>query len=141
VDVPSYNPLPIDTAYRAAAAYANDGPVVWAGGSSVYFSNSVGGEWTFTTAPTPSSINAIHIKDGADYGWAAGAAGALAFYDGNSWYLYSEGGVTGDLNDVFAEGRIFFKLKAALTAAFFNPNRDRTNEVLQEQAEKEDFNK
>lgn len=105
VDVPSYTPLPIDAAYRAAAVYADDGPAVWAGGSSVYFSNSVGGEWTFTTAPTPSSINAIHIKDGVDYGWAVGAAGALAFYNGNSWYLYGESEVTGDLNDVFTVGK------------------------------------
>lgn len=105
VDVPSYNPLPIDTAYRAAAAYADDGPTVWAGGCSVNFSNSVGGVWTFTTAPTPSSINGIHIKDGADYGWAAGNDGALAFYNGNSWYLYGESGVTGDLNDVFTVGK------------------------------------
>jgi photosystem II stability/assembly factor-like uncharacterized protein len=105
VEVPSYDPLPTDTAYRAAAAYADGAAAVWAGGCNVYFSNSVGGEWTFTTAPTPSPINGIHIKTGADYGWAVGDGGTLASYDGSSWYLYGESEVTGDLNDVFTVGK------------------------------------
>lgn len=101
VVVPPYDPIPINAAYRGAAVYAENGPAVWAGGYGVYFANFVGGEWTFGMPPAPSSINGIHIKDGAGYGWAAGDDGTLAFYDGGSWYQYGEGGISGDLNDVF----------------------------------------
>jgi photosystem II stability/assembly factor-like uncharacterized protein len=97
-----YNPQLLNPAFLAASAYVMNGvPAVWAGGHGVYFSNSIGGEWTLATPPASSAINGIHIKNGTNYGWAVGDNGVIAFYKGGPWSLYGEEGVTGDLNDVF----------------------------------------
>jgi photosystem II stability/assembly factor-like uncharacterized protein len=102
---PQY-PQPLNPVFLAASAYGVNGtPAVWAGGYGVSFSNSVNGEWTFIHSPVRSPVNGMHIKRETEYGWAVGDNAVLAFFDGNSWSLYSEGGVTGDLNDVFTVGK------------------------------------